>query len=375
MIKFLALITPLLFNLFGAIILFSTSNQKYKNRFYLGLFFANSFILFTGHFLSFFEYWTIFKYFDFLFLASLLSFYPLYFLYIQSAFHFNIFSGKIIYHFIPAILISLSMLIISYSANYTDYSMYMENNVFNEKVSSSTAEVLTGIYKGGRFLHTIQILIYTFFIVKLILKIKTSLQDYVSNTDSYQFRNFYVTAISFIIFMSVPGIFVTIIGRQPLNTNSYLLLAVCLLFTVLYLILAIVGLKHTPANVINEKLSENNADNVSNFELQEIKLLLSNYFNIEKPWLNPNLNIWDVSQRLGTNRSYISKIINDDIGCNFNHYVNTYRVAEAKKLLLNRQDLSLFQVSESAGFGSVNSFFRVFKLFENCTPSEFRKIK
>lgn len=373
MIKFFALITPLLFNLFGAIILISTADKNFRNRFYLGLFFANSFILFTGHFLSFFEFWRVFKYFDFLFLASLLSFYPLYFLYIQSAFHYKFFLGKKIYHFLPAILFSLAMLIASYTANYTDYKMYMENNVFNTQVTSSTAWLLTSIYKGGRIFHIFQILIYTVLIIKFILKAKLNLNHFLSNTDSYQFRNFYLIAISFIVFMSVPGIFVTIIGRQPFNTNNYLLLSISLLFTLLYLILAIVGLKHIPANAIDDHITENQTIDISSKELQEIKLLLHNYFKTKKPWLNPNLNIWEVSNHLGTNRSYISKIINDDIGCNFNHYVNSYRVQEAKKLLEEKRELSLLQVSEQSGFGSINSFFRIFKLFENNTPADFRK--
>ena len=99
----------------------------------------------------------------------------------------------------------------------------------------------------------------------------------------------------------------------------------------MYLILAIVGLKQIP---VDNKLENTNKATISGeiqyFELKQIEKNLIEYFSHEKPWLHSNLNIWEVSKRIGTNRSYVSHAINENMGCNFNHFVNEYRINEAK---------------------------------------------
>ena len=234
MIKIIAILSTLFVNLFSAITLIATSSKNLKNRFYLGLFFFNSFILFVGHFLSFNEYWNAFKYYDFIFLASLLAFYPLYYLYIYSAFNFKIVPVKWLYHFIPSILIAVLMFIITTASSWESYLIYMNNNLYNTELIDTKSKILAYLYKGSRGFHMIQIIVYNFLTIRFILKAKTSMNDSFSNLDTYQLRYFYIATISFILLMSIPGFYVTYIGRTPLNTNGMLLFYVCLLFTFLY---------------------------------------------------------------------------------------------------------------------------------------------
>lgn len=373
MIKIIAILSTLFVNLFSAITLIATSSKNLKNRFYLGLFFFNSFILFVGHFLSFNEYWNAFKYYDFIFLASLLAFYPLYYLYIYSAFNFKIVPVKWLYHFIPSILIAVLMFIITTASSWESYLIYMNNNLYNTELIDTKSKILAYLYKGSRGFHMIQIIVYNFLTIRFILKAKTSMNDSFSNLDTYQLRYFYIATISFILLMSIPGFYVTYIGRTPLNTNGMLLFYVCLLFTFLYLILTIIGLIQVPSTESIDTELENNE--IQNQELKDVEKKLKKYFSKEKPWLNPNLNIWDVAQEIGTNRSYISKVVNENIGCNFNKFVNNYRIKEAKKILLKKPEIPITEISELSGFGSLNSFIRTFKESENCTPTKFKRTK
>jgi len=373
LIKIIAILSTLFVNLFSAITLIATSSKNLKNRFYLGLFFFNSFILFVGHFLSFNEYWNAFKYYDFIFLASLLAFYPLYYLYIYSAFNFKIVPVKWLYHFIPSILIAVLMFIITTASSWESYLIYMNNNLYNTELIDTKSKILAYLYKGSRGFHMIQIIVYNFLTIRFILKAKTSMNDSFSNLDTYQLRYFYIATISFILLMSIPGFYVTYIGRTPLNTNGMLLFYVCLLFTFLYLILTIIGLIQVPSTESIDTESENNE--IQNQELKDVEKKLKKYFSKEKPWLNPNLNIWDVAQEIGTNRSYISKVVNENIGCNFNKFVNNYRIKEAKKILLKKPEIPITEISELSGFGSLNSFIRTFKESENCTPTKFKRTK
>jgi AraC-like DNA-binding protein len=86
------------------------------------------------------------------------------------------------------------------------------------------------------------------------------------------------------------------------------------------------------------------------------------------------LRITSVSDSLKTNRTYISRLINDEFGVNFNEFVNKYRIEEAKKLLESNESklFTMEHIAEKSGFGSVNSFTRVFKEFEGITPGQFK---
>ena len=66
---------------------------------------------------------------------------------------------------------------------------------------------------------------------------------------------------------------------------------------------------------------------------------------------------------LQTNRTYVSNLINQEFSCSFNEFVNEYRIIEAKKLIAEKdsKNYSLDYISEAAGFGSINTFIRVFK--------------
>jgi AraC-like DNA-binding protein len=92
----------------------------------------------------------------------------------------------------------------------------------------------------------------------------------------------------------------------------------------------------------------------------------------EKFYLKPGITISDVSTALGTNDKYISLSVNKYARMNFNHYINTLRVQEAKKLLLepNRNN-SIQDIAMVCGFGNASSFIRVFKQITGLTPAYY----
>lgn len=85
-----------------------------------------------------------------------------------------------------------------------------------------------------------------------------------------------------------------------------------------------------------------------------------------------NLSLTDLSLKLGTNEKYISQAINSYSKTNFNVFVNSYRVDEAKRLMVEKgSSLSIKQISGSSGFSNVTTFYRQFKEITGLTPSTF----
>ncbi|WP_151089208.1 helix-turn-helix domain-containing protein [Hymenobacter baengnokdamensis] len=92
----------------------------------------------------------------------------------------------------------------------------------------------------------------------------------------------------------------------------------------------------------------------------------------EQPWLEPELTLTELAQRLRTNPNVLSKVINAGCGQNFNDFVNTYRVQEASRKLADPRfaHYSLVGVALESGFNSKSTFNRVFKKLLGQAPSE-----
>ena len=100
-------------------------------------------------------------------------------------------------------------------------------------------------------------------------------------------------------------------------------------------------------------------------------------FNNEKVFTDQDFNLNKLAERLDTNRTYISNIINSKTGDSFVTFINTYRIKEAKKLLIDdaNKNLTLDAIGKQAGFSSTSTFNRVFKSETGVTPSFYVKNK
>lgn len=87
--------------------------------------------------------------------------------------------------------------------------------------------------------------------------------------------------------------------------------------------------------------------------------------------LDTRLTITDVARRLGTNETYVSRMVNQGAGMNFNRFVNRLRVA-AVKAALARGEADILGIALDAGFNSKATFNRVFRDITGETPAAFR---
>lgn len=108
---------------------------------------------------------------------------------------------------------------------------------------------------------------------------------------------------------------------------------------------------------------------------QQIKERLTFYFSNEKPYLNPDLSMFMLSEILEIPKHHITEVLNTEIGKNFFRYVNEFRVQEVKMKLLDpkNSDYSIEAIGYECGFNSKSSFFSVFKLITGLTPLQFQK--
>jgi YesN/AraC family two-component response regulator len=125
-------------------------------------------------------------------------------------------------------------------------------------------------------------------------------------------------------------------------------------------------------NYESGSISIDHADGNCNVAI--LRQLLLEQFENEKIYLRPDLKISNLAIILKSNRTYISKLINEEFNCSFSDFVGKYRIEEAKKLLQSSllDDHTLESVAERTGFTSVASLIRTFKQFEGITPGAYR---
>ncbi|MCP4726516.1 MAG: helix-turn-helix domain-containing protein [bacterium] len=102
---------------------------------------------------------------------------------------------------------------------------------------------------------------------------------------------------------------------------------------------------------------------------------LENYMEIEKPYLDEDLTIHDISKDLGIPRHHITQVINKILRKNFYAFVNGYRVREFKCRLSEPENnhFKLMAIAYESGFKSKSGFYSAFKKIENMTPSEYKE--
>ena len=84
------------------------------------------------------------------------------------------------------------------------------------------------------------------------------------------------------------------------------------------------------------------------------------------------LSLEYLEAELHISKYYISHVINERIGVSFNDFINSIRINEASRLLVE-SDKTIKEISEEVGFLTQRTFDRVFKKQKGETAREYRK--
>jgi AraC-like DNA-binding protein/Tfp pilus assembly protein PilF len=116
--------------------------------------------------------------------------------------------------------------------------------------------------------------------------------------------------------------------------------------------------------------------NTNNETDSEIYSRIAELMNRELLYRNPELTVDYISKKINSNTKYVSGAIKQKTGMNFNTYINTHRIEEAKKILLDAESKtwSLDAVAVNCGFNNPTTFYINFKKYTGLTPASYRNI-
>ena len=105
--------------------------------------------------------------------------------------------------------------------------------------------------------------------------------------------------------------------------------------------------------------------------IERMNLLMAN----ENLFRDEELSLQRMSELLGVTSHQLSNVINRKLKMNFRSYLNSYRVAEARKLLVDNPEMSVLEIAFATGFNSKSSFNESFLRLCGVSPREFRNQK
>jgi len=102
---------------------------------------------------------------------------------------------------------------------------------------------------------------------------------------------------------------------------------------------------------------------------------LQQYMAEQKPFLIPSLSITDLAEKLSIPQRTLSYLINEKLNQNFFDFMNNYRVEEAKRLLLAKENTgsTILEIAFEAGFNSKSAFNSIFKKYVGMPPSIYQR--
>ncbi|MDD3077556.1 MAG: hypothetical protein PHH37_00425 [Paludibacter sp.] len=374
MLRIVFLIAPVFVCLFWVVVLADNPKSQSIPRSFFGKFMFLPLIVYFTHFLYFAPFPQIYPYFDAAFCYSSLLVFPMYYVYFRLLTVDQKFSLKVHgKYFVPALIVGSIYTIAVIIAPQKEYRAWLYNQ--NAYDANLYIKFLSISRMLGKFTYLIQVVVVVISNYFLIKKYGDRAEQFYS--EILDGKNNYATSLNLsFVLLSIAAIVFAAMGRYIIEQSDYYVIIGWSAFSVMLFIIGYLGFKLKPFDptfeVINEIEDQNQFSEITPIVQKRILNKLEEEFIQKRIYLNSQLNIMDVVESVGTNRTYISLIINQKYHQNFCSFVNGFRVEELKKVYLSNPDFTNEALAHCCGFGSVNSMKRAVTAKTGMSMSDFK---
>lgn len=375
MIKTILLITPVFISIFWGITLHGDKKNQTIPRLMLGKFMILAFICFFSHFLYFSSAHYLFHFTDVLLTYAGNIGFPIYYIYfrlltVDEKFTFKAHAR----YLIPSLILSTIYAVAVLLTPTNEYRTWL----FDENAFPNSSYI--------HFLGIMRAIIRIFFLfvvsatyianVLLLKKYGYKAEQYYSEINDGKYNN--AKKLNYtILLLTIGSVVALVIGRQLILSKDAMIYILWTIFSTTLYYMGYMGLKQKAVNPTFDLDLEKGhmSKKITALSVAQQKILnkILLLFNCDKIHLNSQLTIQEIVNEVGTNRTYISAIINQSYNQNFCTFVNSYRIEELKKVLLNNPDYSNEVLAEYSGFGSVNSMKRSLYVKSNLSINDWKK--
>jgi len=280
---------------------------------------------------------------------------------------------KILFHFTPAFLLAVSVLISLF--------IFTQSRRMEMVDPNAPKEIYVILIRMAIPFYGIAYLFYTY---RQILVFRKRLEQNYSDTEKRNLRwlVYLISGISIAWLLELIQIIMIEIMNYPDTIAYFFIYDVISLFFSFLVFKAIsqpglfIPVSFTD-NIIDSGSVESKTVPVPDLtDEKDIALVekLKNLMEEEKPFKQPDLSLPDLAAMLSIQVHTLSWLLNQKLGVSFYDFVNRYRVDEVKRLIKSgeAENYTLLAIAFEAGFSSKSTFNSVFKKFEGVTPSAYK---
>jgi AraC-like DNA-binding protein len=289
---------------------------------------------------------------------------PIIYLYAQGVIYRDFkLSSKDLLHLTPYLLLTILLL---YSSNLTPGT--------SEEILKNGLPWQFYLISALMYAHIYVYLALTY--IKLreyrkIIKNKYSQIDQI-NLD---WLSFTIYTFGLLTFVSLIQNFIGLTGGRSVFIATLLLLLLFVFYFVIKVILKALRQPEIFAGIAQNDTTKYQGSNLTPTQIDEYKEQLLTLLSSEKSFLNPQVSLADLSEKLSISSKQLSQVINQSFDKSFFDFINAYRIQEVQRILKESLDdkLTVLEVMYQAGFNSKSSFNTAFKKETGQTPTEFRR--
>ncbi|MBN2637211.1 MAG: hypothetical protein JXR61_13145 [Prolixibacteraceae bacterium] len=322
----------------------------------MGLALLNAFFVFLANYFYFQKIFQVYSYLHSLHIAAVLWLFPSVFLYVKSIVGSSF--KKDLLHLLPGAVFGLISATLFYGfLNFEERIYYLSNYRTETTFEGLNLKIITIFRMVDVVLIVAQVIYYSIVFIRVPRKYNTRLMQEYSNIENFSIDWLYWFNGGFVVVGILSVLFYVF---NPFQKENELFLVFFLFFISAFIwIIGIWSFKQKkPKQIIDTPepvFSFNKKENKGETTMEEVLL---HYFEKEKPYLNPELNLTDLCKKIGTNRTYLSNLINNQFNMNFNTFVNQYRITEVQEYRKHHPSASYTTLADVGGFGSVSSLKR-----------------
>lgn len=161
--------------------------------------------------------------------------------------------------------------------------------------------------------------------------------------------------------------------------SVFMITLVILLFFIFYFVIKVIlkALRQPElfAGISQKETAKYEGSSLTREQVESIRERLLAFIKSEKPFLDPQMSLAQLSKNLSVPSKHLSQVINQSFDKSFFDFINAYRIREAQQIFKDSGDakLTVLEVMFEVGFNSKSSFNTAFKKETGQTPTEFRK--
>lgn len=101
------------------------------------------------------------------------------------------------------------------------------------------------------------------------------------------------------------------------------------------------------------------------------------FFEETDVWYSSDFSMDRLVQYLGSNKQYVSYVINNDMSTNYHELLNSYRIKEVCRRLLDNEQygqMTVESIAQEVGYKSLSNFKKNFKKQTGLTPKTWQAL-